>query len=138
MLLFSKIFGYVISFSYLCNQVENKLLTLKSAHEKLIVHKNMATGKYTQDDIKNKTYEVTILQKGIDGDTLCFKLYNEELGEFIINNCHYNIEPAYFQNIIHCLNGKAEITIDGKNVSFSAALMFCSLVSDRGAVTLIC
>ena len=91
-----------------------------------------------QDEIKEKTYEVIILQRGRDGNTLCFKLYNEELGEFVIGNCHFNAEPTFFPENTCCLNGNTEIMIDGENVSFKATLVIYSLISDCGTVTLRC
>lgn len=91
-----------------------------------------------QDEIKGKTYEVSILRKGINGDTLCFKLKNDELGEFDMDNCHYNADPARFPNAKYCLNGNVVIiTEEGEN-SFVAVLEIDQNDSDRGKVTLRC
>ena len=91
-----------------------------------------------QDDIKNKTFEVAILQRGIDVDTLCFKLYNKELGEFVMDNCHYDTDPSFFPNDTFCIIGNVEIKINEGNTSFMAVLVINRHDINHGAVTLKC
>ena len=60
----------------------------------------------TIDEINNKIFDVSIIQKGKEGDTLCFRVTNDILGEFIISNCHYNTDPTIFPNAKNHLNGE--------------------------------
>ncbi len=89
-----------------------------------------------QEEIKGKTYEVSILQAGEDGDTLCFKLKNDKLGEFDMNNCHYNADPTLFPDARYFLNGNVVIITEEDENSFVAVLEIDQNDSDRGKVTL--
>lgn len=107
----------------------------------MLLHIDKRTNNYynmEQDEIKNQTYKVAILQRGRDMDTLCFKLYNEKLGEFVMCNCHYNANPSFLPNAKHLINGNVEIEIDGKKFSFVAVLVICQDNPDYGNLTLKC
>ena len=91
-----------------------------------------------QDEIKNKKFEVTILNRGVERDTLCFNLYNEELGEFVVDNCHYNSDPDSDPNAKYCINGNVELKIDEELSSFLTILNICKDDTTKGSVILRC
>ena len=92
----------------------------------------------TKDEIKEKCLEVTILNEGKDGDTLCVKVRNDFLGEFVIGNCLYNIDPQYFSCSEICLNGCCSLSLDDDVCNFFVFLTINSDDSTKGTVLLRC
>jgi hypothetical protein len=93
----------------------------------------------TIDEINNKIFDVSIIQKGKEGDTLCFRVTNDILGEFIISNCHYNTDPTFFPNAKNHLNGETILKLSEEIMhNFVAALTICYDDSNKGQVYLRC
>ena len=92
-----------------------------------------------KEHINNRRFEVSILNKGKDGETLCYKVSNDQLGEFVISNCHYNTDPSYFKKALFHLNGNASIyTEDDGECNFIAILTIHYIDSKKGVVFLRC
>ncbi len=77
----------------------------------------------TKDDIKERCFEVTIINKGKDGDTLCFKLRNDLLGEFIVDNCSLNSNPQYISYPGRQYNGNCTLSLDNMESNFIAIIV---------------
>ena len=93
----------------------------------------------TIDEINNKIFDVSIIQKGKEGNTLCFRVTNDILGEFIISNCHYNTDPTFFPKAKNHLNGETTLELSGKIMHyFIAALTISYDDSNKGQVYLRC
>ena len=93
----------------------------------------------TIDEINNKIFDVSITQKGKEGDTLCYKVTNNILGEFIISNCHYNTDPTFFPNAKNHLNGETILKLSEEIMhNFVAALTISYDDSKKGQVYLKC
>lgn len=92
----------------------------------------------TKDEIKDKRFGVSILNKGIDGDTLCYKVYNDLLGEFEIGNCLYNTDPQYFPGAMNCLNGSCLLSLEDGECNFFVVLTINSDDSTKGVVLFRC
>ena len=45
------------------------------------------------DQIKRRTFVVQIIGFCSDGEALCFNVYNETLGRFVIFDCYYTYDP---------------------------------------------
>lgn len=71
-----------------------------------------------KDEIKGKWFEVPIRNIGRDGDTLCYKLHNNMLGEFIVSNCLYNTDPEFFPGAMNCLNGSCTLYLEDGEYNF--------------------
>lgn len=89
-----------------------------------------------QDEINDKSYEVTILNSHPDGEALSFTLCNEELGTFIMDNCHCNGDPFFFPNVILCWNGNAKLMIDKEEKSIFAILAIHAKEQKKGTLSL--
>lgn len=61
------------------------------------------------EGLKGKKIKVDILRTGRDGNTLCFEVWNEKLGKFIISNCHYNINHLECPDPENHLNGSVSM-----------------------------
>lgn len=57
-------------------------------HLSKIINKNMKN-----NQIKGRTFVVHILGSWSDGKSLCFLVYNETLGRFVITDCYYAYNP---------------------------------------------
>lgn len=92
----------------------------------------------TKEDISNKWYDVSIIDRGKDGETLCFKVYNDILGEFVIDNCYYNTDPTYFVNAHLHLNGSTSIRLSDEIATFFVTLTLDNKDLSRGQIFLRC
>lgn len=92
----------------------------------------------TKDEIKERYFEVTIINKGKDGDTLCFDVRNDLLGEFVISNCHYNTDPLYFSGSKNRLIGSCSLSLNDGDCNFFVLLTINSDDSTKGTVLLRC
>ena len=93
----------------------------------------------TIDEIKGTILNVSIINKGKEGEALCYKVNNDTIGEFIISNCYYNTDPTYFSNAKNHLNGTTTITLSDNNThDFFAVLTIDYEDSSKGQVILRC
>ena len=92
----------------------------------------------TKEDIKNKWFNVFINNRGKDGETLCFKVYNDILGEFVIDNCYYNTDPTYFVNAHLHLNGSTSIRLSDETKNFFVTLTLDYGDLSKGQIFLRC
>ena len=91
-----------------------------------------------KDEIKGKSLEVSILNRGIEGDKLCYKVYNDLLGEIVIGNCDLNANPQYIPGAEHCINGSCLLFLDDGECNFFATLTINSDDSTGGVILLRC
>ena len=91
-----------------------------------------------KDETNGKRFEVSILSKGKDGDTLCYKVYNDSLGEFVVGNCYYNTDPQYFPGATNCLNGSCSLSLEDGEFNFLVVLTISFDDSTKGVVFLRC
>lgn len=92
-----------------------------------------------KEEIKGKGFEVSILNKGKEGgETLCYKVYNDFLGEFVIDNCHDKINSQYIHSTYNCLNGSCILSLDDGECYFIAELTINSDDTTKGIVILRC
>ena len=92
----------------------------------------------TKDEIKEKWFDVSILNKGIDGDTLCYKVHNNLLGEFVIDNCHYQTDTRYNPDSATFINGSCTLSLDEGECIFITELTINSENSNKGVVFFRC
>lgn len=90
----------------------------------------------TKDEIKDKCFNVSILDSGRDGDTGCYRLYHDLLGEFEIGNCHFKSIPQSGVNIL--LNGSCTLSLNEEECIFIAELTINSDDSNKGVVLFRC
>ena len=90
----------------------------------------------TKDEIKEKWFEVAILNYGRDGDTRCYKLYNDLLGDFEIGNCLNNTDPEYFPGAVNCLNGSCTLSLEDGEFNFFVVLTISFDDAKKGIVFL--
>lgn len=75
------------------------------------------------EEIKENPFEVDILNIGIEGDRLCYMVYNDKLGKFLINTCDYTGTSLFCTDPNHHLFGNALIvTSDGLTHDLSVVL----------------
>lgn len=75
------------------------------------------------EEIKRNTFEVDILNTGREGDRLCYLVYNDKLGKFLINTCDCTGAPLFCTDSSHHLFGNASIvTSDGLTHDLSMVL----------------
>lgn len=92
-----------------------------------------------KDEINGKRFEISILKKGKEGeDTLCYKVYNDLLGEFVIGNCHDKINSQYIHSTENYLNGSCVLSLDDGECNFIAELTIKSDDTTKGVVFLRC
>ena len=82
----------------------------------------------TKDEIKDKWFEVAILNYGREGDKRCYKLYNDLLGEFVIGNCDLNADPQYVFGAENCLDGSCMLSLEDGECNFFISLTKVSQV----------
>lgn len=89
-----------------------------------------------KDEIKNNTFEVSIMDTQLEGETLRFNLYNDTLGKITMNNCHLNADPFLSPNAKYCYNGNVKLIIDKEATSFIAVLIINVQDSTIGTLSL--
>lgn len=88
------------------------------------------------EEIKGNTFEVDILNKGKEGNRLCYIVYNEKLGKFVISNCHYTGDPQLFTEAKNNLYGDASIeSSDGLIYDIAVVLNVYNDNSNKGRVS---
>lgn len=93
----------------------------------------------TKEEIINHYFDVAILNFGKEGDVKCYKVYNEILGELIIDHCLLNANPDYIPNAEYFYNGTTESTFsDGTTCNFFVTLSINSNDSSKGQIFLRC
>jgi hypothetical protein len=92
----------------------------------------------TKNELKDKWFEVTILNYGREGYTRCYQLYNDLLGEIEIGNCLYNTDPQYFPGAMNCLNGSCLLSLEDGECNFFVVLTINSDDSTKGVVLFRC
>ena len=91
-----------------------------------------------KEEIKDNYFEVTILNKGIEGEALCFNLHNDLLGDFVIGNCYLNAAPQYVPGAEKYLNGSCVLSLDDGECNFFATIVIYSDDSTKGSVLFRC
>lgn len=92
----------------------------------------------TIDRIVNKWLDVTISQKGDEGEKKCYMLHNEQLGRILVTNCNFRRDPRYYPNA-HCyLIGSVELSLTDRYeiASFVADLNINPFDNSKGQLML--
>ena len=88
------------------------------------------------EELKGKQIEVDILNTGGEGERLCYMVFNEELGRFVISNCHYTGDPQLFTEAKNHLYGNALIKLnDGMAWDIAVVLNVYNDNSNKGRVS---
>ena len=87
------------------------------------------------DEIKEKSFEVDILNQGKEADRLCYMMYNEELGMFTISICDCTSNHWVFPDPENHLYGSVSMeSSDGMTHYIHAVLNICRNNSRKACV----
>lgn len=88
----------------------------------------------TIDGIVNRWLDITISQRGSEGETRFFLVHNEQLGEILVTNCHLKSDPQYDSNAQNYLIGSVELILSdcSEVASFVAELNIYPFDNSKG------
>lgn len=89
----------------------------------------------TREELVNKPWDVSIRNRGTEGNPLCFNVHNDTIGDFIISNCYYNAHPIVTPYATFMLNGSVSLELDDEAYhDFVAYFNICTNDDTKGKV----